>query len=186
VQNKEMKITKRNEVIDFNKLNLEHLIEHISNTHHTYLKEIILSFKVHLKTILKVDRTDHPEVLQIGARIEELKSLLEQHLNMEELILFPYLKNTLRTTSKLTTPSENISCNLILKIKNEHVQISNKIKKIRILSDNYTPSINSSPTLKLCYAQLFDLEQDMHRHIFIEEQILFPKLLEHEKRMIHN
>jgi regulator of cell morphogenesis and NO signaling len=56
------------------------------------------------------------------------------------------------------------------------------LENIRVVSNNYLPSVNSSPALKLCYAQLFDFEQDLHRHIFLEEKILFPKVLEIENR----
>lgn len=175
-----------NTVVNFNELSLEKLAEYISNTHHAYLKEMILSFKVHLKTIVKVDNKNYPEVLLIGNKIEELRSLLEQHLNMEEHILFPYLKNLLKKQDSVTDGSESRAGILILKIKKEHVKISEVINLIRKLSNDYTPAGNSSPSLKLCYAQMFDLEQDLHRHIFIEEQILFPKLLEYEKRMVNN
>lgn len=180
-----MKNPQKSGVVNFNDLSLEKLIEYISSTHHTYLKQVILSFSVHIKTMLKVDVKNHPEVDSIRNEIMQLKSLLEQHLNMEEHILFPYINGLIHKREKINKQSENLSENLIIKIKNEHLKISSIIKKIRILSHNYKPGVNSSPSLKLCYAQMFDLEQDIHRHVFVEENILFPKLLEYEKRIVN-
>jgi regulator of cell morphogenesis and NO signaling len=177
-----MKAVKTNGIVNFSELSLERLIEYISGTHHNYLKEIITSVKVHLKTIVKVDGNMYPEILIIGKRTEELNALLEQHLNMEEFILFPYLKNLLHANDP--DPTGNTR-NLILKIKKEHVTIFQIMKDIREHSNNYTASPASSPALKLFYAKMFDLEQDIHRHIFIEEQIFFPKLQEYRKRNLN-
>jgi regulator of cell morphogenesis and NO signaling len=181
-----MKAGKRTEIINFNDISLERLIEYISNTHHKYLKETILTLKVHLKTMLKIDSLAHPEVKKISDNIDGLKLLLEQHLVMEEHILFPYLKTISKKEDMQSNGPASLSGSLILKIKKEHSKINAIIKEIRKLSDNYTPAINSSPALKLCYARMFDLEQDLHRHIFTEERILFPKLLEFENRLINN
>jgi regulator of cell morphogenesis and NO signaling len=177
-----MKSMKNNNVVNFNEMSIDKLVGYISSTHHSYLKEVIHSFSVHLKTMLKVDVKDHAEVISMRDEIVKLKALLEQHITMEEHILFPYI-NRLILKNEPLRKTEIISESLIRKIKKEHLTILMIINKIRVLSKGYTPPVNSSPTLKLCYAQMFDLEQDIYRHVFVEENILFPKLLDFEKRL---
>jgi regulator of cell morphogenesis and NO signaling len=115
---------------------------------------------------------------EVGSRIladilTNLGKLTQQHLIWEEHVFFPYLR------SKLEHQEPRTSLNLqeaLKKIKSEHASISRLLKKTRLISNGYTPSLDSSPSLRLCYAQLFDFEQDLLKHFFLEDNILFPKL----------
>lgn len=176
-----MKVVEHRRNINFEDLRLDKLMEYIIETHHAYIKKALSSFNVHSKTIVKVDSDVHPEVLSINKLLQQLKDLLEQHLIFEEFILFPYIKKLMESTVEST---DTLLDNPIKKIRTEHLRISKLLTEMRILSNNYTPAVNSSPALKLCYAQLFDLEQDIHKHTFLEENILFSKLIELEKRKI--
>ena len=169
------------EIENFKDLSLPMLIDFISNAHHSYLRGVIKSFDVHFKTVRNVDCNTYPAGVAISEKIIELKVLLEQHLYMEEEILFPFIK-TLNRAHKSPNKVENTSI-LILKIKREHTSISELLSKLRTLSNDYTAASNAAPALKLYYAQMFELEQDILRHVFIEENFLFPKLKEYEKRM---
>lgn len=168
--------------VNFNDLRPDKLIDYIVDKHHTYIKNALNRFVVHSKTIVKVDAGVHPEVVTIYQLTQELKDILEQHLNFEEHILFPYIKKLISTRQDFTNEMLDSPMS---KIKAGHLKIMTLLKKIRKLSSNYTPSVNSSPALKLCYAQLFDLEQDIHKHAFLEENHLFPKIIELEKRKIN-
>lgn len=174
-----MKNVNSKSAVNFNEMRADKLIEYIIDNHHTYIKDALIAYNVHSKTIVKVDSGIHPEVIEIFQLSQELKDLLEQHLNFEEYILFPYIRKLME---KAVEPSASLLDSPINKIRSEHSKISNVLKKIRELSSNYTASVNSSPALKLCYAQLFDLEQDVNKHAFLEENILFAKLIELEKR----
>jgi regulator of cell morphogenesis and NO signaling len=165
--------------VNFNELRADKLTEYIVENHHPSIRSALSRYAVHSKTILKLDITLHPEVVMIDKYVTELTKLVEQHLDFEEFIFFPYVKGLVygdidELDHELESPME--------RIKNERSRIKELLRKIRTLSDNYTPAINSSPALKLCYAQLFDLEQDVHKHSFLEENILFSKLNELEKR----
>ncbi|MCX6295412.1 MAG: hemerythrin domain-containing protein [Bacteroidetes bacterium] len=174
-----MKIINSGSVVNFNGMKADKLVEYIINTHHSYIKDALSTFNVHSKTIVKIDSALYPEVIAIYQLSQELKELLEQHLSFEEYILYPYIKKLIENSEE---SSDNLLENPINKIREENTNISNIFKKLRILSGNYVASVNSSPALKLCYAQLFDLEQDVNKHAFLEENILFSKLNELEKR----
>lgn len=179
-----MKSTKKGEVVNYNLLGLDELVEFISKTYHNYLKELILSLEVHLGTLLKIDTIKDPAISSIRNCVQELKILLEQHVSRGENILFPFISKLTKNNKSPNLEPEIFSGHLIKKIKMEHAKISEIQNKIRKLSHNYSPPANSSAALKLCYAQLFNLEQDIHKHIFVEENILFPKLLDFEKKKI--
>lgn len=181
-----MKSTKKGEVVNYNLLGLDELVEFISKTYHNYLKELIFSLEVHLGTMLKIDTIKDSGVTSIRNCVQELKILLEQHVSREENILFPFISKLTKNNKNSNLEPEIFSGHLINKIKMEHAKISEILNKIRKLSHNYSPPANSSPALKLCYAQLFNLEQDIHKHIFVEENILFPKLLDFEKKKIRD
>lgn len=179
-----MKSTKKGEVVNYNLLSLDKLAEYISETYHDYLKELIISLEIHLGTMLKIDTIQQPGVTSIRNCVQELKVALEKHVSREENILFPFISNLTKNNTAPNLQPEIFSGHLINKIKKEHAKISEILNKIRKLSHNYLPPANSSSSLKLCYAQLFNLEQDIHKHVFVEENILFPKLLDFEKRKI--
>jgi regulator of cell morphogenesis and NO signaling len=175
---------KSNNSINFSEMRIDKLVDYLSNTHDVSVKSAISRFNVYLKTIIKVDSDLHPEVKQISLLIHELITLIDQHLIMEEHLLFPYVAALVKNQGLMSGSKENLAENPIKKIKTEHSRATEILALIRKVSNNYLPAVNSSPALKLCYAQLFDFEQDIHRHIFLEEKILFPKLLEMEKRNI--
>jgi regulator of cell morphogenesis and NO signaling len=164
--------------LNFKELRADKLTEYIVNNHHSSIRSALSRYAVHSKTILKLDVNLHPEIVMIDKYVTELTKLVEQHLDFEEFIFFPYIKGLvhgdIEKDHELDSP--------IKRAKSERIRITELLKKIRVTSANYTPAVNSSPALKLCYAQLFDLEQDVHKHSFLEENILFTKLNDLEKR----
>jgi regulator of cell morphogenesis and NO signaling len=168
--------------INFSEMRIDKLVDYLSNTHHSNVKSAISRFNVYLKTIIKVDSSVHPEVKKISSLLNELTTLVEQHLAMEEHLLFPYISKLVKSQGLLSDSESHLAENPVRKIKQEHSRMRALLENIRDVSNNYLPSVNSSPALKLCYAQLFDFEQDLHRHIFLEEKILFPKVIEIENR----
>jgi regulator of cell morphogenesis and NO signaling len=179
---KTMMGAKKSEIVNYNLLGLDALIENISETHHTHLKELIFSLEVHLKTMFNIDNIQQPSFAPIRNFAQELKILMEEHLGMEEENLFPFVHNLTKSDKYFSLQPEYFSGHLFNKIKKEHRKILDMLRKIRRLSNNYSPDIKSSPAIKLFYAQLFNLEQDIHKHIFVEENILFPKLSDFEKK----
>jgi regulator of cell morphogenesis and NO signaling len=177
-----MSRVKREAKINFSEMRIDKLVDYLSNTHDVSVKSAISRFNIYLKTIAKVDSTLHPEVKKISLLIHELTELTEQHLSMEEHLLFPYASTLFKTNGMRVSSDLHLTESPLKRIKTEHSRMTSILEEIRAASNNYFPAVNSSPALKLCYAQLFDFEQDIHRHIFLEEKILFPKLTEMERR----
>ncbi|MCE9540128.1 MAG: hemerythrin domain-containing protein [Bacteroidetes bacterium] len=179
-----MKITKNGELVNYNLLSLDELVGYVSETYHGYLKKLINSLESNIGAMLKLDANQQSGLASIRNSVLDLKIVLEQHVSREEATLFPFISNLTKNNKYVNLQPEISSVNLINKIKKEHIKISEILNKIRKLSHNYAPPTNSTSALKLCYAQLFNLEQDIHKHVFLEENILFPKVLDFEKRKI--
>jgi iron-sulfur cluster repair protein YtfE (RIC family) len=110
--------------------------------------------------------------------LEDLAKLIKEHFEHDERVLFPYIRLRIMNHGRINLDGMPVS---LLKMKAEHQAIINQFKKLRLISNHYTPASDSPADMKLCYAQLFNFEQDMLKHIFIDEDILFPKLKQMQK-----
>ncbi len=170
-------------VHDFNAWNLTFLTDYITNVHHSYVKQNIpilldLSQKVadhHGKT--------NTELNGIRDKVDEMASELKVHLKKEENILFPYIKQL--ENSKLTgSPFQGGFGSVqqpIAVMENDHDVVGDLADEIRILSGNYTLPENACNSYALLYKKLEEFENDLHMHIHLENNILFPKAVEMEK-----
>ncbi len=149
---------------------LDKLGIYIMDIQHPYLKKALATF---LLCSNKICETKEKEAEILADSLQKLGGLIEQHLVWEEQTFFPYLR--LQIEHEQNEVSENLP-SVITKIKSDHYSITKLIKKNRLMNNDYVPPSGASPVLKLCYAQLFDFEQDMLKHIFLEEHLLFPKL----------
>ena len=176
-------------VVNFNNMSIEKLIDYIISTHHVSLKKALESLPKYFNTIKFAENEKHIDVESIKILFEELITLLGEELKSEETLFFPYIKKLveIEKNNELTLLHlKNLSENKVKSVQSEQRKIKEVLKKIRKITNEYYPSANSSPGLKLCYAQLFNLEQDIQKHIFLQENLVFPKLLELEKRIINS
>lgn len=163
----------RNKVkVGFNEMPVNVLCSYVMDDQHVYLKNTLPMVVNCLTTIT------HDETKDIGSKIlvdsiSKLINKITEYLDMEETVLFPYLLSVMKINASPSLKRLSFS---VKRIKSEHQSISRLFRKVRLLSNNYTPDEKASSLIKLCYAQLFNFEQDILRHIFIEEDVLFPKL----------
>jgi len=155
------------------------LCDYIEKRHHTYIRLTASELADHLETCLKLEKTDHPELKEILIRFKELRSELEQHFNREERILFPLIRE-LQEAKEKKMPSTITSSMLeksLDKMNDDHKQIYQLLQLLRTLSKDYLAPENSAPTLKKSYQELHDLEEDLMKQFYLEENILNNKLI---------
>ena len=168
---------------DFNNMELDVLSNHILETHHVYVREslpIILEFA---NKVAKVHGDHNPENVEIALLFHELSIELQQHLLKEEKTLFPKIINLAiinRNGGEIQTPFGSFQ-NSIRMMKHEHDIAGYIIKKIEKLSNNFTPPKHACNTYKALYHHLRAFQSDLHIHIHLENNILFPKAIELEK-----
>lgn len=176
--------SKNDSAIDFNSWPLDLLVDYIEKTHHRYVEEkttILLPF---LDKLCKVHGNTHPELFQINEFFKGCAGELAQHMKKEELILFPFIKKLVRATisnDAVEQPHFGTIENPIAMMMDEHDTEGERFRKIAELSHNYTPPADACNTYKVTYAMLKKFEEDLHKHIHLENNILFPKATKLEK-----
>jgi regulator of cell morphogenesis and NO signaling len=170
--------------INFNDIAPDELINYIVNKHHGFTKNMLSLTLQHSKTL---SNQGEKEASYISKTLILLNETIKQHFKDEEEILYPYAKKLLewkRTGNNTMVPSVNIIGNPINRFIEEHVYIIDLFNEIRTITNNYTVASNNKSQLKLLHAELFELEQDLQKQIYIENNILFTKLMELQKEMI--
>ena len=169
-----------NSTIDFNTWELDLLIDYIEKKHHRYVEEkapILLSFLLKLE---QVHGAAHPELFEIKNLFKRTADELTQHMKKEELILFPHIKQMVeaaRNKTTLSAPGFGSVANPIAMMMEEHENEGNRFEKIVAISNNYTPPADGCNTYKVTFQMLQEFESDLHTHIHLENNILFPKAI---------
>lgn len=170
--------------IDFKSWPLDLLTDYVEKTHHRYIEEktpVLLAF---LHKLCKVHGERHPELFEINRLFTESAQDLAAHLKKEELILFPFVRkmvNARITGKKFERPQFGTVENPIEMMKHEHDTEGERFREIARLTDNYTPPADGCNTYRTAFLMLEEFEQDLHKHIHLENNILFPNALALEK-----
>jgi regulator of cell morphogenesis and NO signaling len=154
------------------------LIDYIINVHHLYLKKYLPKINEHVKTVTAKHSGKFPEVIDLAYEFDELKKELEDHMRKEETILFPYIKTLAGIESgksEFTVPPFGSIDNPISVMEREHAEAGNSLENIKRLTNNFTVEDSYCNTHRITYYELEDLYKDLHRHINLENNLLFPK-----------
>ncbi len=168
---------------DWNNASLESLVEHITSTHHEYVKRELPRLDTLAKKVVARHGSNHAEVAEIHAALMKLDAELTQHLAKEELVLFPYIAKLERAL--LNGEARPHGCfgtvaNPIAMMTQEHDAAGALLAEIKQLSRGFTPPADACTTFHAFYAGLKEFEQDLHQHIHLENNILFPRAIEME------
>ena len=176
--------TKGDSGIDFNSWPIDLLADYIEKTHHRYVVEktpVLLQF---LDKLSRVHGANHPELLEINELFKGCAGELAQHMKKEELILFPFIKEMMGATKShgsVEPPHFGTVNNPIKMMMEEHNNEGDRFREIAALTNNYTAPADACNTYRVTYAMLEEFEQDLHKHIHLESNILFPKAKALEK-----
>ncbi|HTS26010.1 MAG TPA: iron-sulfur cluster repair di-iron protein [Bryobacteraceae bacterium] len=152
------------------------LIDHIVNTHHVYLKSELPRLEAMLEKILSKHGEVHGGVLNPLAGIfGPMKEELGSHLMKEEMILFPLIRN-LADGGERTFHCGSMA-NPIRVMLMEHDSAGDALARLRDLTAGFTAPPDACHTFRAFYRGLAELESDLHRHIHLENNILFPRAL---------
>ena len=173
------------ETIDFKSWPLDLLADYIEKKHHRYVEERIPILKQYLNKLCSVHGERHPELFEITEHFEKSAGELAMHMKKEELILFPAVRKMIKAKhsgANLDRPHFGTVQNPIAVMMQEHETEGDRFREIEELSNNYTPPADACNTYRVAFSLLQEFEQDLHRHIHLENNILFPKaeLLEKE------
>lgn len=170
--------------IDFNSWPLDLLADYVEKTHHRYVEEKTPVLQQFLDKLCKVHGALHPELFEIRDLFFASAQDLASHMKKEELMLFPFIKNMVRAKIEgmaIPQPPFGSVENPVNMMKHEHTVEGERLRNIAELTDEYTPPADACNTYKVTFAMLQDFENDLHKHIHLENNILFPKAIQLEK-----
>ncbi len=173
-------------LIDFENLSLSALVDYIIQTHHAYVKKELPQILSYLEKVNSKHSIHHPELTKIFQLFAAVKEGMEGHMKKEEQILFPRIKEL---EKQIQDEPERFGVNItylespITVMEQEHDHVGSLLYEIRMLTDNYTPPDDACTTYKLCFDALKAFELDLHQHVHLENNILFPKAISSFKEL---
>ena len=165
---------------DFTNGALGSLIEHIVTTHHVYVKQEIPRLQQLLHKVVSVHGKNHPELGKIQQTFQGMAAELASHMMKEENILFPHivaLENAVSNGRPKPRPMFGTLSNPVRMMELEHDSAGAAIKSISELRGNYTPPDEACFSYKTLYSALKEFESDLHQHVHLENNILFPRAI---------
>jgi len=179
--------TKSEATTDYQSWPLDLLADYIEKKHHRYVQDKTLEIQPYLDKICRVHGEHHPELFEIKNEFNASAGELAAHMKKEELILFPFIRKMVKVkqeNSNVEAANFGTVKNPIQMMMDEHTVEGNRFRRIEELSNNYTPPQDACNTYRVSFALLKEFEQDLHLHIHLENNILFPKAVEIENDLI--
>jgi regulator of cell morphogenesis and NO signaling len=165
---------------DWQREPLSDLIAHITSTHHTYTRREIARLGPLFDKVCSVHGKNHPELLHIRAGFRGLAQELTMHMMKEEMVLFPYivrLEEAVMQREPVSAPPFGSVSNPISMMEHEHDSAGNALRAMRQASSGYNPPPDACVSYQTLYKALVDFEEDLHQHIHLENNILFPRAI---------
>lgn len=162
---------------------LDTLAGFIVNNHHRYVRRMLPVLQPHLAKIVSVHGDRHPELSTIADRFQSVADELTGHMQKEELVLFPYIASLAaasRNGSPATRPMFGSIRRPIQMMEAEHASAGDSFSFIRNASQGFTPPQDACETYQVTFRELEEFERDLHQHIHLENNILFPRAIELE------
>lgn len=168
--------------LPYNDWSLGFLADYIVNTHHSYVKTSLPELLKYAVKVANVHGGQHPELLNIQQLVEEINRELTEHMEKEETVLFPYIKQ-LQGSKDNAQPLVHPVKQPIDLMEKEHEIVGKSLSDIRMLSNNYELPADACASYGLLFKMLQEFEGDLFTHIHLENNILFVKALEIEKQL---
>ena len=169
-----------------NRLPLDALVDHIVESHHQYIRDNVDVIPNYINKIAEVHGGRHPEMVEVKNLFDGACKELSEHIVKEEQILFPYIKELVKAKqngTKPNVPGFGSVASPIEAMMAEHANEGERFREISELTDNYTLPADGCTTYRVGLEKLKEFETDLHRHIHLENNILFLKAMELEKNL---
>jgi len=168
---------------NWNKAPLSDLASYIVTRHHGFTREELPRLNQLLAKVCSVHGENHPELRKLQVIFQELQEELTAHMFKEEQILFPYIENLERAVANgepVPTPVFGTVRNPVRMMMQEHDDAGQALRDLRKASSNYKVPADGCISFRTLYRALEEFEKDLHQHIHLENNILFPRAAELE------
>jgi regulator of cell morphogenesis and NO signaling len=163
-------------VLPFTEMSYEQLISYILIHHHFYVKQSMPTILFHIEKVATKHGERYPYMVKVLEIFNAIKEDMTQHMQKEEMILFPRIKEIgqLLSNKQKTNLGETYITGPVDVMETEHDHAGEMLYTIRQLTNNYTPPEDACTTFKVCLAELKEFEEDLHKHVHLENNLLFP------------
>ncbi len=163
---------------------LADLVAHINSTHHKYTREEIARLGPLFDRVCSVHGKNHPELMQVRASFQGLAQELTMHMMKEEMVLFPYIvrmeESVIQKEPVVPPPFGSVQ-NPVSMMEHEHDSAGAALRAMREASGGYNAPPDACVSYRTLYQALADFEADLHQHIHLENNILFPRAITMEQ-----
>ncbi len=176
-----------NRSLNYDSWELDFLADFIENTHHSFVRHALPAIYEYTTKIARVHGERHPELLKVATLFAEIAAELEQHMYKEERVLFPYIRRISeikRGGKAMEYPPFGTVTNPIQQMEQEHEAAGEGLAEIKELTNNYALPADACTTYRLAFQALQEFEADLHQHIHLENNILFPKAQKLEEALL--
>lgn len=165
---------------------LDALTHHIAERHHRYVRETTPTIRAWLEKLTARHGTRHPELARVRETFDALANDLEAHMSKEENILFPFindLADARRAGGRLPASPFGTVLHPVRVMEADHRAAADLLGRLRTLTGNFALPDDACTTYRLCYAELERFESDLHWHVHLENNVLFPRALDLEQQL---
>lgn len=174
--------------LPFDTWKVDFLTDYIVNIHHEYLRQSLPSVKEQLGKFVAEHLKKYPHLAEVESQIDFLDRTMIPHLQQEEEIIFPYIRQIAHAYDSkesyasllvrtLRKPVEDI-------MHHEHEILEKTLHRLRLLTNDYTAPEAACTSHRLSYSLLKELDDDLVQHLYLENDILFPKAIAMEKELL--
>lgn len=162
-----------NRSMPFTEMSAAELIAHITVRHHFYIKNNVSTIYAHVDKVATKHGDRYPHMKEVSRLLHEVIADLLPHMEKEETVLFPRIRRLAESTD--IGESEMLQIDLPVQVMEaEHDHAGQLMYQIRELTSDYTAPADACTTHRICLDELRYFEQDLHHHVHLENNILFP------------
>lgn len=177
-------------LLPFTEWNIDFTIDYIVNVHHVYLRRNLPLMKTQLEKFFEEHRKKYPHLDEIRSLFDQLYRTTLPHLQQEEEVIFPYIRQIFHAWESkesyagllvrtLRKPVEEL-------MHDEHDNMEATLSRFRALTEQYTAPASACTSHKLAFDLLRELDDDLVQHLYLENEVLFPRAIAMEKELLEN
>ena len=156
---------------------LRELIHYILQKHHSFTRDQLTLIQQLAAKVEHRHGPSHPEVQKVNEALATISAELKHHFFCEENVLFPYIELLEQKETSVANAIFNSIEQPVARMMAEHDQAGDELRVLREITNGYQPPQDACTTYRAFYRAMEDLESDLHRHIHLENNILFPRAL---------
>ena len=163
------------------------LIDYIINNHHTYVQQAIPQILPHIEKVASKHGNNYPFLREVLSLFNNVAKEMQLHMEKEEKILFHiirYLEDCKKFNERPKMSGFKSVKHPIDSMEAEHSNAGDAMERIKTLTNNFTPPADACNTFKLTYNELEEFQKDLHIHVHLENNILFPKAIDLEVELL--